>query len=189
MKFGFVLLISILFINNIFLLVTSSKIKKLKKSLVCPAIECGKNDDLTEVEKWECHGKYLFNATSGDPSEEYYVEHNCFGVGWGNAIRGFYNAAAISTLLGRRLIVSYDPFNKMFNPPNGVSRWDYKLTTAFAKKGMNYHQEKETFDYEMHGRSPNRFSNFAKNLTKQSKIKKTNEKTSISNDYKKTGIK
>ena len=56
--------------------------------------------------------------TGSNPATYFYVEHDCGGVGWGNSIRGLYNAAAMAAMFGRRLIVTHAPFNRLFLPPN-----------------------------------------------------------------------
>ena len=68
----------------------------------CPAIaSCATKE--TEIQRWECVGDQLFGTSI--QHERGYVYQSCHGVGWGNAIRGLYNAAALALMEGRRLMV------------------------------------------------------------------------------------
>jgi len=139
----------------------------------CPFTTC--DDEATEVERWMCFGRQLFapismgNHTSRKVAlkKTRFVEHDCGGVGWGNSIRGLYNTAAIAAVLGRRLIVSHSAFNRVFLPPNDtVTSWDYGLSALLSATGgqMAAYEAREYFDFEMHGRSPNRFAVWTKSL-------------------------
>ena len=35
-----------------------------------------------EIDQWDCYGKYLFRNVTIDSSNEFYLEHDCGGVGW-----------------------------------------------------------------------------------------------------------
>lgn len=143
---------------------------KAKKSKLkfCPSLKCV--DIASEVERWECINQGLFAPVPAgkDPGKEYYVEHDCGGVGWGNSIRGLYNAAALAAMTGRRLIVTHKPFNRMFDPPLNASSWTYGLEEA----GYNKWDMRQHWDFEKHGRSPNRYSEFAKEVKADPKITK-----------------
>lgn len=147
---------------------TKNKSKNFK---TCPVKTlCGKNESLSEIEKWECLGKHLFRYTS-DPLNEKYAEHDCGGVGWGNSIRGLYNAVSIASVLDRRLIIRFDAFNRLWMPPNGLKSWNYGVDDGLMKAGLSYWDIKETWDFEKYGRSPNRFQNWVKNLTRSSSVR------------------
>lgn len=141
---------------------TSGEAKKKKKSKhkFCPSTKCA--DLATEVERWECVNAIMFAPVRAgkDPSKEWYVEHDCGGVGWGNSIRGLYNAASLAAMTGRRLIVSHAPFNRMFDPPLNASSWTYGLEEA----GHNKWHMRQHWDFEKHGRAPERYGNFAKEV-------------------------
>lgn len=125
----------------------------------CPLQHCA--DEPTELDKWECLGRHLFSATG---TLDYFVEHDCGGVGWGNSIRGLYNAGAIAAVAGRRLIVTHAAFNRVFFPPNAsMTSWDYGLGSAGTDHAsyMARYEMRQYFDFEVHGRSPGRFNAWA----------------------------
>jgi hypothetical protein len=127
----------------------------------CPGLQCA--DKPTEIEKWKCINSYLFAAVpkGTDPIDEYYIEHDCGGVGWGNSIRGLYNAAALAAMLGRRLIVTHGPFNRMFLPPDvNNPSWTYGLKEG----GNNMYAIRQHWDFEKHGRAPDRYQPFAESV-------------------------
>ncbi len=148
--------------------------EKKSKLKFCPALKCG--DKPTEIERWKCVNNYLYKPVKEgkNPAKEYYIEHDCGGVGWGNSIRGLYNAAALAAMLGRRLIVTHGPFNRMFDPPHvNMTSWTFGL----AEKGISTYSLRQHWDFEKHGRSPNRYANFAQQI-------KANPK-SVKDDYEK----
>ena len=135
-------------------------------------------DKPTEIERWECVNSYLYKPVKEgkDPAKEYYIEHDCGGVGWGNSIRGLYNAAALAVMLGRRLIVTHAPFNRMFDPPNeNMTSW----TFGMKERGVNMYNIRQHWDFEKHGRSPNRYSNFAKQIKADPKSVKDNYQKNV----------
>jgi hypothetical protein len=71
----------------------------------CPASACASK--ATEVDRWECAGEHLFGSLSSDsqPPGKGFVFHSCWGIGWGNAIRGLYNAGSLALMEGRKLMV------------------------------------------------------------------------------------
>jgi hypothetical protein len=127
----------------------------------CPSKDCEREP--TEIARWECVGDHLFEALGdGEKAEEqFYVEHDCGGVGWGNSIRGLYNAAALAAITGRRLIVTHAPFNRMFDPPTeGMASWDYGISES-RRHPM---EMREYWDFEKHGRAPGRFEKWASDI-------------------------
>lgn len=73
-------------------------------------------------------------------------------------------AAGIAAVLGRKMVVKFDAFNRIFLPPL-ATEWDHGLHAAYSAKNKRYDMEKNQFDYEIHGRAPNRFGNWVKNMT------------------------
>ena len=137
----------------------------------CPLEDCAQA--ATELERWLCLGRHLFEPVSKSALKgTYFVEHDCGGVGWGNSIRGLFNAAAIAAVSGRRLIVSHPSFNRVFLPPNdSMPSWDYGLSELLASSSRHQHNPhmamyeiREYFDFEKHGRAPNRFATWAKSV-------------------------
>jgi len=139
------------------------KEKKPKPIRFCPARQCGKL--ATEKERWDCvNYEHLFAPVKGDVKEEYFVEHDCGGVGWGNSIRGLFNAASLAATTGRRLIVTHPAFNRMFLPPHDdVTAWDFGLGKG---KASHPYELRQHWDFEAHGRSPDRFKNWAAQIHK-----------------------
>jgi len=124
------------------------------------------------LERWDCLGKQLFSGVpKGEKADEhFYVEHDCGGVGWGNSVRGLYNSASLAALMGRRLIVTHEPFNRMFLPPySDINRsdvenpdhWDYGLS---LNPEFNRWDTRETWDYEAYGRDAGNFRMWANTI-------------------------
>ena len=136
----------------------------------CAAKQCGEMEGSTEIEKWECLGRLMFSPPPGRAADEYYVEHDCGGVGWGNSIRALFNAGALSALTGRRLIVTHAAFNRMFLPPDHlhrVSSWDFGLgKSTFGGGRHDGDKLRQYWDFENHGRAPDRFALWAKSVKK-----------------------
>jgi hypothetical protein len=92
------------------------------------AQQCGvkAHPNMSEIERWQCVGDFMFaplprRRNSDDP---YFVEHNCYGTGWGNSVRALFTTASLSAVLGRRMIVVNHAFNRMFSPPHpNVAHW------------------------------------------------------------------
>lgn len=123
------------------------------KLLFCPAAVACANETLNELEKWECFGRCLFSSDQKLSIHSKYVQHDCNGVGWGNSIRGLISSASVAAVLGRRLIMFYPVFNRMFLPPNNkLSTWDLSLSMEVSGR----------FDYEKYGRN---FANWTKNIS------------------------
>jgi hypothetical protein len=148
----------------------------------CPARKLCENVS-TEIGRWECLGESLFFARTADNYSdalnrfERFVVSDCGGVGFGNAIRGYYAAVGIAAALGRRMVVEYGPMQRMFLPPYGDS-WDYALELRVMKQrheevGLmdKFHYKfmnTEHFDFEAHGRSPGRFLAWSNSLKSSS---------------------
>merc|ERR1711998_237091 len=82
--------------------------------------------------------------------------------------------AALAAMLGRRLIVTHAPFNRMFDPPNeNMTSWTFGL----AERGYSTYSLREHWDFEKHGRSPNRYGEFAQKIKADPK--------SVKDDYEK----
>ncbi len=76
----------------------------------------------TELDHWECMGQVLF--TPPPPTFAFFAEHNCWNwpyghpvIGFGNAIRGVWTAAALALTFGRPLIMTHPPFQRLFLQP------------------------------------------------------------------------
>ena len=150
----------------------------------CPARGLCENIN-TELGRWDCLGKTLYfttaldNDTTSPLQNERFVVSDCGGVGFGNAIRGYYSAVSIAATLGRRIIVDYSPMQRMFLPPYSSS-WDYNLqlrlqqdtNNEVSHPGINVihykYSNTEHFDFEAHGRSPGRFLAWSNNLKSSS---------------------
>ncbi len=81
---------------------------------------------MSEVERWQCVGDFMFAPLPQGPYNDdiYFVEHNCYGTGWGNSVRALFTTASLAAALGRRLIVRNHAFNRMFSPPHpNVTQW------------------------------------------------------------------
>lgn len=75
--------------------------------------------------------------------------------------------------MGRRLIIVYDTLHRMFLPPYG-GKWDYgvedqlqqgSFLTENVQDGVFIrHAMSDFFDFEAHGRSPDRFHHWSNNL-------------------------
>jgi len=83
---------------------------------------------------------------------------------------GLYNSASLAAMTGRRLIVSHEPFNRMFLPPySDMNRddvefpdsWDYGLS---ANENFNKWDSRETWDYEAHGRDVGNYKMWANTI-------------------------
>lgn len=106
-------------------------------------------------------------AATRDPASEKYVVHDCSGVGWGNSIRGLVTSASLAAILGRRLIIEYKAFNRMFNPPNKKAKyWDFGVEKALRKQNINPYDVTGQFDYEKYGRQPGSFGKWIDGLKK-----------------------
>eukprot|EP00605_Chrysophyceae_sp_TOSAG23-4_P002436 GSChrysophyteH1.ASY1.ANO1.2695.1 assembled CDS len=131
--------------------------RKLSVSF-CPSIKCtGKYE--SEIDRWDCIGRQLLGPLpkSKKARNQYFVEHDCGGVGWGNSIRGFFNAASLAAITGRRLIVTHKPFNRMFEPP-------------YQKEGEDVHphqNNRETWSYENHGRNSDNYIEWARRIKEE----------------------
>lgn len=142
--------------------------------------ECGNLEAGDELGRWDCVGRHLYAALPSDDKQKhatdhaYFVEHDCGGVGWGNSIRGLYNAAGIATTIGRRLIVTHSSFNRVFLPPNdSVAAWDFGTSLPHPSSSKQQQHEnvharawalREYFKYEEHGRAPGRFETWIDSL-------------------------
>ena len=115
------------------LVLTSSK--KTEKVFETCQVKAQCLEQPSEVERWECFGKYAFRPTDNAASE-LFVEHDCGGVGWGNSIRGVVNAFALAAVLNRRVVIKFSPgdkpFYKLWNPPYNLTSWDYGTTAIRA---------------------------------------------------------
>jgi hypothetical protein len=108
-----------------------------------------RNPASTELDKWDCLGEFLFGPVSGDPQKEYFVEHNCGGVGWGNQINAIFVSSGLATLFGRRLIMTHKVFNKLFVPPHpAVTSWSFGL---FDMDRGSDHMGPDQFNYAVDG--------------------------------------
>ena len=125
----------------------------------CPSLQCAEEFN-TEQERWDCIGKQLFEPIPEGKSvlDYYYIEHDCGGVGWGNSVRGLFNAASMAALTGRRLIVTHAPFNRLFLSPYGEESqpWDFGLSKVRPNKF-----DRGSWDYEAFGRSKEKFISWA----------------------------
>lgn len=134
---------------------------------------CGNLEDSTELQRWACLGRQLYAPLAPTKLKKtHFVEHDCGGVGWGNSIRGLFNAAGIAAVTGRRLIVTHSAFNRVFLPPNdSMVGWDFGLSGVESgsrhKLGPNSveaYNLRQYFDFELHGRAPNRFAEWANSV-------------------------
>lgn len=128
---------------------------KSKSFRICPVKLCS-NNATTELEAWDCFGAHIFRPTD-DPRQELFVEHDCGGVGWGNSIRGLYNAFSLAAVLNRRLVIRFDAMHRLWLPPNNLTQWDFGVDEVIRSKGSNLWESREIWDFEAYGRSPNRY--------------------------------
>lgn len=111
---------SIMLIPRFVLLILIASSASCEEFKVCPVKSiCRGKSNTSEIEKWECLGDHLFRGTN-TASQQLFVEHDCYGVGWGNSIRGLTNAASVAMVLNRRLIIKFEAFNRLWLPPNGL---------------------------------------------------------------------
>jgi hypothetical protein len=92
------------------------------------AKHCGvvSQPNMSEVERWQCVGDFMYAPLPRGQfyDDPYFVEHNCYGTGWGNSVRALFTTASLAAALGRRLIVRNHAFNRMFSPPHpNVTDW------------------------------------------------------------------
>eukprot|EP01038_Epipyxis_sp_PR26KG_P004121 gene4121-5875_t len=120
----------------------------------CESLRNCTSISMSEMDRWNCLSMSLFELSSPRLESEKYVHHDCGGVGWGNNIRGFYNSAAIALVLNRKLKLTFDVYHRMFHFP-------YSLSSPLPTQ---QHVVKNYFDYEKHGRPPNRFKNWIDGL-------------------------
>lgn len=157
--------VCVTFVCLVWIYGTAEAKRKVRRALsYCPLQHCGADTSTTELEKWECLGRHLFSATG---ALDHFVEHDCGGVGWGNSIRGLYNAGAMAAVAGRRLIVTHAAFNRVFLPPNAsMSSWDFDTSPSASDRnhfGLRF-EMRQYFDFEVHGRSPGRFADWASGI-------------------------
>ena len=82
----------------------------------------------SELEQWDCVARFLWQPIPAgrQPTDFYYLEHDCHGNGFGNTFRAIYTAGALAMTFGRRLIVSHPVFRRLFDPPvEGTSSWNF----------------------------------------------------------------
>ena len=73
----------------------------------------------TEVDNWVAIQDLLFKKPN---TTLQVVEHACGHLGWGNSMRGFFNTVALALVLGRRLIITFPIYHRMFTVPYKVCR-------------------------------------------------------------------
>lgn len=128
------------------------------KYVFCPAKVCSGYPN--EIERWECIGRFLYSPNQAN-SVLQFVQHDCWGVGWGNSIRGLISSSAVALILGRRLIIFYPVFNRMFLPPDdNVSNWDFGMSTIYPQ--LSSGEVSGHFNYAKHGI---KFNEWATNLS------------------------
>ena len=162
-----------LVVLSVLALALGGEASKLRSTVsYCPSLKCADKYDL-EIDRWDCIGRQLLGPLPAGKKakNQYFVEHDCGGVGWGNSIRGLYNSASLAAVTGRRLIVTHKPFNRMFSPPyqkEGTNdkvheyqhTWDYGL---FSDPAYNVWENRQVWDYEAHGRSQDNYKRWTKN--------------------------
>jgi hypothetical protein len=90
------------------------------KSLFCPALKQCKavKDDVPAL--FACLGRLMYakpHTSWNLPQRRDVLEHNCGGVGWGNALMGLGSAASLSLLFGSRLHFVHPALNRLFLSP------------------------------------------------------------------------
>jgi len=153
----------------------------------CPSLKCA-TKYTTELERWDCIGRQLLGPLPSDKiaKKQYFVEHDCGGVGWGNSIRGLYNSASIAAISGRRLIVTHAPFNRMFLPPYmkdestststhpHQSDWSYGL---YKDPSYSSYHNKQVWNYEAYGRDKENYVRWGKLIKEKPQDVEGMEKT------------
>lgn len=122
----------------------------------------------SELERWQCVGDFLFapfpKGTPGD--EQYFVEHNCYGTGWGNSVRALFTTASLALLTGRRLIIRNHAFERTFLQPShpNVSDWVHNSPVL---------HDNDIFSYADHGQHEGDFLKWV-NVLKTKPVKAMN---------------